>query len=265
MPSTLDLQELRLAQSELSDRAVRDVQRYWGTLDLDRPERARNGLLEFVPAVTAAYGEGSATVAADWYDDMRVGVGARQRFAAAPASAVAVNRVQDSVRYGARHLFTENPGQMLLFLGGAVQGFVQQPGRETIQQNATRDPASHGWRRRASADACAYCAYMAVVLDQPNYERAASKYHDGCRCVPVMVFAGSELPEQPNGDEWRGVFDQARADILREREQLPGWRTMRRGDRSRRYPEYQVTTKNILARARRMQPSLFRDGVRLAA
>lgn len=259
MTTLADLQRRSATLEVIVGAAQQDANGLWQSLLTDDAERAAAGLRRALPEVAEQYGSMAANNAVVWYEDVRPN-SARQ-YRPRPYVPESLASARGLATWAATPLFSGDLASSLSRVLGTTQKLVTDHDRTTVEQNITRDPIGHGWRRRASADACAYCAYMAVVLDQPNYETAAKRYHDDCRCVPVMVFAGDTLPEQPNGDEWRGVFDQARADILRERRELPGWSSLRRSGRSRRYPEYQLTTKNILARARRLEPGLFRDGV----
>ncbi|HLR97049.1 MAG TPA: hypothetical protein VK053_21185 [Jiangellaceae bacterium] len=259
MTTAADLQRRSATLEIIVGAAQEDVGGLWRSLLTDDAERAAAGLRRALPEVVEQYGSMAADNAVIWYEDVRP-AGARS-YRARKFTPSSLATAEGLATWAATPLFSGDVGGAVSRVLGTTQKLVTDHDRETIEQNATRDPIGQGWRRRASADACAYCAYMAVVLDQPNYETAARKYHDNCRCVPVPDLRGDSLPEQPNGDEWRGVFDQARADILRERRELPGWSSLRRSGRSRRYPEYQLTTKNILARARRIEPGLFRDGV----
>ena len=113
MPSAADVDLFREVQARLSGRAKRDLERYWASLDLSRPERVRDGLLEFVPVVTTVYGDATATAAADWYDELRATEGVTGRYAASVAAPVVADQVQARVRYGARHLFTDAPEKIL--------------------------------------------------------------------------------------------------------------------------------------------------------
>src|SRR5690625_6760417 len=107
----------------------------------------RSALLGFVPELTRTYGDAAATVAADWYDEQRALAGAPGRFRAVMAPPLESAIVQQRIRFGAQHLFTDAPDGMLPFLRGAVQGYVIQPSRETIRHSTLADPAASGWQR----------------------------------------------------------------------------------------------------------------------
>lgn len=244
--------------------AQEDLGGAWKSLLSDPVERAAAGMREALPAVVEEYGALAADNAAIWYEDMRPASAAKYTPKAfAPKS---LTDATGLTTWGVTPLFQDDPATAWERLAGTVQRLVADHDRTTVEENITRDPAGFGWRRRASADACAYCAYMAVVLDQPNYETASKKYHDNCRCVPVMAFQGETIPEQPNGAEWEAVFNDAYAAVSRDqwaaRRRSPG---MRERDFFKKHPNLSLTTKNILHRARRIEPGLFRDGVHAKA
>ncbi len=258
-----DLEYRRATLDMVVVAAQEDLGGLWRSLLTDDVERAAMGLREAVPAVVEVYGQTAAGNAAVWYEDVRpAGAGTFRPEPYVPAS---LSEAVGRTTWAVTPLFSGDAEGAWTRLAGTVQKIVMDHDRVTVEENVTKDPAAFGWRRRASADACAYCAYMAVVLDQPDYETAAKKYHDDCNCEPVMAFHGDTIPAQPNEGPWLATFEKAREAIAEERVRLPGWNTMRRGARIKNYPEYQLNTKNILARARRLEPDLFRDGVRAAA
>jgi hypothetical protein len=153
-------------------------------------------LLEFVPVLTSTYGDAAATVAADWYDDVRASEGVRGRFAATLADPFPAEAVEARVRFGASHLFTATPALMLPFLSGAVDEYVLQPGRDTIQRSAVADPAASGWHRQASAGACNFCRMLAGRGGVYRQETAAFAAHGNCGCVAVPSW-DADAPEVP--------------------------------------------------------------------
>ncbi|HLR93008.1 MAG TPA: hypothetical protein VK053_00650 [Jiangellaceae bacterium] len=247
--------------------AQEDLGGLWRSLLNDPVERAAMGLREVVPAVAEAYGQAAAGNAVVWYEDVRP-AGARV-YRARPFVPASLAEVEGLTTWAATPLFSNDQAAAWERVTGLLQKAIADHDRATVEGNVDRDPIGRGWRRRASADACAFCAYMAVAVGNlrgPLDEAEASEaYHDHCNCVPVPVLDGDTLPEQPNGDAWLDTF-QAAYDAV-DREQRAAYRrwTGRRHDFLRAHQDLTLTTKNILARARRLEPDLFRDGVRLAA
>lgn len=199
MVTRVDVQRIQAANQSIARLAIRDLEAFWSTLDLTRPEAARDALLEFVPTLTATYGEVAAVVAADWYEDLRAASGAPGRFAPLLADPVPAVAVHSTVRFGARHLWTDTPTQTLSFLNGAVQRYALQPGRETIILSARQDP----WRPRfarvpSGPTTCAFCLMLASrgpVYWSRQTAGEMSKFHSDCDCAVVPIGPRDELPD----------------------------------------------------------------------
>lgn len=196
MPSASDVEALRAANRELVRRVERDLNGFWASLDLSKPERVRDALLRFVPALTTAYGDAAAVVAADWFDAVRASEGVPGRFRAGLAAAFPAEFVESRVRFGAGHLFTADPGQTLVFLAGAVQEYVLQPGRDTVARAAVEDPAASGWERRVRGDGCRFCRGLASRGAVYRKETAGFASHGHCTCVAVPSW-DPNAPEVP--------------------------------------------------------------------
>lgn len=215
MPTRSDVERLQAVNRGVVALARRDLNAFWSTLDLTKPEAARDALLRFVPALVEQYGEVAASVAADWYDDLRVAAGGRSRFSAALADGVNPEAVAGTTRYGAGHLFTDAPAGMLDFLQVAVSKFVLQPGRDTVIRSASRDPMRPRWARVPSgAETCAFCLMLAsrgpVYLTETSAGQMR-KYHGDCDCLPTPVFARDELPEGYDPEELYAKYQEARS------------------------------------------------------
>lgn len=188
--------DLRSTNADITSLALRDLRSFWSSLDLGRPEAARNQLLRFTPQLVAKYGEIAATVAADWYDDLRFEADVPGRFAAEMADVASSERVAARARYAAGHLFTENPEATLALLDGAVQKYVLEPSRNTIVRSVARDPKATGWARHTRADGCDFCRFLAQR--GAVYKEATARFasHDDCNCTS----APSWDPDAPEVD-----------------------------------------------------------------
>lgn len=164
----------------------RDLTAYWQTLDLGRPDMARDALLRYVPRLTTLYGEAAAVVAADWYDELRAAAAVGGQFTAVLADPFPARFVEERVRFGVRHLWTPTPEQTLEFLSGAASEYGLQPGRDTIANSVSSDPQGTGWHRETSATACKFCRMLAgrggVYRSEAHATFAA---HGNCNCVAV--------------------------------------------------------------------------------
>jgi len=188
--SAVEVARFRAGNLEISRLADRDLRALWRSLDLGSPRGARNALLSNVPVLTDMYGEQSAALAAEWYDDMRAAERVPGRYRARMASTVPADYVRQRVRYGAGHLFTATPELMLPFLSTAISEYVLQPGRDTIQRSSIEDPDAAGWHRETRptetyADGCGFCQMLAGRGGVYKWETAPFAAHGNCNCVAV--------------------------------------------------------------------------------
>lgn len=227
MPSAADIAQYRAQQAGIAALVKRDLTDFFTSLDLSRPEAARDALLAYMPTLVTEYGETAASVAADWYDDMRFAERVGGRFRAEMADAVADAVIESQVRFGATHLFTDNPTGTLDFLTLAATKYALYPGRSTIARSANRDPAASGWQRITRPGACKFCRMLAGRGGVYKRETVHFASHGDCNCaavpswdrsapeVDVAAYVASERtsrmsPEQRerNTDRVRGFLDQ---------------------------------------------------------
>lgn len=244
MVARSDLEPYRLATSELS-RLVREaLEAFFRSLDLSKPEESRDALLEFVPILTEQYGAVAATMAAEFYEDLRAASGASGRFAAVTAASVPAGAVEAKVRFLASHLWTPNPTEMLGGLQTAADKYVKQPGRETIMSNARREGIRFA-RVPTGDKTCAWCLMLAsrdaVYVSKESAGDIGSGYGDGfhgdCDCLVTPIRTASDYPE--------GYLPDAYYDMYMEARKAAG-----SGD-----------TKEIAAAMRRLYPDALTDGV----
>lgn len=197
-----DAARLRTGMGAVTAAVQRDLRGFWGTLNLNNPEAARNALVAYVPRLVDRYGDAANAVAADWYEQTRAAqLGARYgTFRTVLAAAVPAAAMESTVRYSAGHLFTENPIGTFLLLNGAVQRQTLQSARETIVDNVARDPARPKYARVVkSAHPCEFCLMLAsrgavypseeaATIASGRSKRAGLEFHDHCDCQPVAVF-----------------------------------------------------------------------------
>lgn len=175
-----DLAELvRLAQTDL--RVVFDRN--------TDPEAARDDLLVVMPRLIAVYGSAAATLAADWYDDLRDAEGFRgARFTAAPAELPDEGRAETLVRWGVGGLFAATSDWASAFnqTAGGMQRVIADADRQTITQASTEDNRSPGWEWSSTGAGCGFCIDMAG-------ERTGSEFnsHDACHCIAAPRFTRS--------------------------------------------------------------------------
>jgi hypothetical protein len=196
MVTSSEATKLREIQSGVAVLVRGDLDGFFGSLNLDKPEKVRDALLQFVPILTRRYGEGAASVAANWYDDVRGGVNVRNRFRAQVASPVDADRVERAVRFAAQHLFTATPALALPSLAAPIQRYAIEPARLTIARSVNADPDAYGWSRRAGPGSCRFC--RTLEARRRIYKRSTADFasHNDCNCVAVPNF-NAKAPEVP--------------------------------------------------------------------
>lgn len=183
MVSPADAEVLRQAQRGIRALIVRDLTAFFGSLNLSRPESARDALLEFVPLLVAQYGESAAAVAADWYDEVRAAAGVPGRFRAEMADSPYQSATDGMVRRAAGALFTDSPTDALVTLTASAGKYALAAGRQTIVTSTHRDPRTSGWQRVTRAGACRFCRMLAGRGDVYKESTAHFASHGSCNCA----------------------------------------------------------------------------------
>lgn len=236
------LEEFRQANAQLSSLVRAELEAFFLSLNLSRPEAARDALMEFMPILTDQYGQVAATLAADWYEELRASDGAVGGFRAVAADSVPAGAVEAKVRYLASHLWTPEPAAMLGGLLTAADKYVKQPGRDTVAVNAKREGVR--WARvPTGAKTCSWCLVLAsrdaVYLSESSAKRDSSgeHYHGDCDCQAVRIAKESDYPPGYLPDRYYEMYQSARDEA-------------RSGD-----------IKDISAAFRRLHPDVVNDGV----
>lgn len=208
--------ELAQAFVDLNVLAARDLGRIWRALR--EGDNAAEALHDVLPALIDRYGAAAATVAADWYDELRATLGVGGRFVAIPAD------VADS---GAHALVgwaldtAQTDASALALLEGGMQRRVVNFGRFTIMESSLSDPRADGWQRLGRGANCPFCDLL--ISRGAVYTKATADFgaHDDCNCIAVPAFGGQprevkpykpslRYPDTPSGRDRRAA-DQARA------------------------------------------------------
>lgn len=207
------LERFRLANRTLSESVRAALESFFRSLDLSKPDVARDALLEFLPALTEQYGAVAATMAADWYEELRGASGAAGRFQAVTARSVPTEAVEAKVRYLSGHLWTPEPATMLGGLLTAADKYVKQPGRDTIAHNAKREGVRFA-RVPTGAKTCSWCLTLAsrdaVYLSKKSAGGDGHKYHGACDCVATRIGKESDYPEGYLPDNYYSMYQAAR-------------------------------------------------------
>lgn len=220
MPSWAQVSEHQRRVGDIVTVATEELLAALREFDLDDAARAQAQITELLPLIGNDYADMTAVASGDWYEDLRAdAVGGR--YTARLADPPREGQYRALAGWAAQPLWERGDALLLISrLSGGLQRLIRQSGRETIIENAERDPALQDaevrYRRAASAGACAFCAMLATrgaVYHEDQVEASLTgrrwkfKAHDYCNCEPVPVFPGDDL-ETPS---WYGDYESAYA------------------------------------------------------
>lgn len=186
MATRAQVERIRTANAEIVRLARAEFDSLVASLDLSRPDLVRDALTEYLPALTAEYGDLAASVAAEWFEELYAASGRKARFTPSLAPVVDSRAIEGTVKWAAGSLYAETP-TVAPALRAAVSRWVLQPGRETVARNASRTSAR--WARVPSgSETCAFCLLTAsrgFVYTTEQTAGRGNEYHDDCDCVPT--------------------------------------------------------------------------------
>lgn len=184
MISPADLAVLQAEQEAIRQLVLRDLENFWSYVDLSKPERARNALLQYVPLLVRQHGESASAIAAEWYDEVRAAQGVAGAFRALMVESPYLDAVDGAVRRAAASLFVEgHADDALTSLSAAIPKYTLAAGRRTISYSTEQDPRAQGWQRVVRAGACGFCRMLAgrgAVYKQSTVHFAS---HGSCNCA----------------------------------------------------------------------------------
>lgn len=198
MATAAQVAQFRAANASIVAAVERDLDNFFGHVDLSNPARALNALLQYIPLLTQRYGEIAAALAADWYEELRAdaveqgivaAIGRAVSYDVITADPVAQRVARESVQAAKYLLETQDtPDAFISRLRGNVTRYVLQPSRDTITRNAHRDRAARGWARYTRPGTCDFCAALSGRGGVYTEQSARFASHDHCNCVTAPVF-----------------------------------------------------------------------------
>lgn len=168
--------------------------------------RDTEALVQYASALVQKYGEGSAELACQMYDEVAQASG-KTLPAAEPAEPASPLEVAKAV-YGT----LSSPPQMK----GAVSRMVKQAGADTTLKNALRDGAEWAWVPQG--DTCAFC----ITLASRGWQRASKKairkghaehIHAHCDCTYAIRFDSRTNVAGYDPDKYLKIYNDAGGDI----------------------------------------------------
>ena len=183
--------ELRLGQSEirrLVESRMNEIVEYLaGRPDLTL-EQFRNSLIAQTNLVVSLYGDVAASMAAEWFDEMRVMEGVAGSFRATPfASPYDEAAVEGMVRRAVGPMFDDVPdvAAVMRTVSQNVGKYVLGAARETIRRNSFIDPNGQGFQRVARGETCDFCLMLVGRGAVYKKETAFFASHGDCDCAAV--------------------------------------------------------------------------------
>lgn len=159
--------------------ALRDLRRFWRSLDQSDPIAVRNALERFWPELIATYGEVVVTLAADRFEELT-------NLPAEPVRPVDPERANERMRWGITPLFSGH-GDALALLALLLDELVKQPGRSTMTRSAARHRLAYV-RVPMGANTCDFCLGFAARGPIRGNPEDARTFHGNCDCrVEVVI------------------------------------------------------------------------------
>lgn len=173
----------------------------------------RDDLIAFAYALVTKYGEGSAAVACELYDEIAKLSGVSVP-AAIPADLPSINDVGKALNGTIKQTQNENA------ISSTIGRLVKQVGQDTTIQNAMRDKAQVAWI--PNGDTCAFC----ITLASRGWEDAANvavnngqaaHIHANCDCAYGVRFNKQSGVNGYDPDRYKAMYDNSGGDTSTEK------------------------------------------------
>jgi hypothetical protein len=198
------------------------------------PTEIRKALFDVLPSLVDRWSLASASVAADWYDELRAAKAIAGRFTAIvpPLDNLGAEALAG---WGAQPLHELQPVNLdtpsnllrpsdtqpatlspLELAQSRVEGGLQKrlvnAANETVTHSAAEDPNARGWMRQTRPEACKFCVMVASRLGVFTKVTATFACHEKCYCEALPVWGGEALPVKPYkpSDKPMNAADRAR-------------------------------------------------------
>lgn len=205
MATLAEVEQHRTAVESVSTLAVAELASQWADLP-DTPLALAGPLAELLVELYGDFSPLAATIAADFYEDLRDQASVPGSYTAVLAPEASVDQIQASASWASSGAWLDDQ-KALRDAAGSLDRAITTRDRETISLNVGRDPAAPRYARHASANACAFCAMNAARGPVfRSSDAAATKYHDFCACTAVPAWRPSDYQEAPYVADWRQAY-----------------------------------------------------------
>jgi hypothetical protein len=221
-----------------------DVVTLMNSLEGEPVPRTAYFLREALPEVVELYGAAAGELSVNYYEEIRGSSSARSAYTPVARTGGLAALTQDAIGFTAAQLTNQVAFSTVVgTLAGNMQRAVNGVDRETLRFNIVTDPDGTLYQRVPSASACAFCRTVAVVAE-PS-EAYGEKYHSYCRCQSLPVFRGQSRAEVPGETQTKAAYDLANKELQRRREEV-SYRSLKRNQAAKLYPDLTLTTENHL-------------------
>lgn len=181
----------------------------WGAISHLSPDQIKTALIVAIPDLIDKYGSMSASIAAEWYEEL-IGRSAVVPDLYKPEAYAA------STRWAITPLYKEGSNRALALshLISASTRHAKAYGREVIDESVARDPKVFYSRVPSGPSTCDFCLILAsrgpVYKSRSTARMAESDgrlFHDDCDCVQVPM-RGNWVPDPASPREFRWEGDQ---------------------------------------------------------
>lgn len=197
MVSTAEALRFRSGLVDVSKMAQSDLRRLIRKVDLSKGKQARDDLGEVFEPLAQEYAGLSAAMAAEWFEDVRIGDGVDTPFTADIASlddyqvkstaySAGAPLVEGGLTTDAANLYVWGINKLVM---GAASG--------TILANTEADSEAYGWKRIARANGCDFCVMLTGrggVYRSESTAAFAAHDHCGCTAAPSWDSSAKEVP-----------------------------------------------------------------------
>jgi hypothetical protein len=173
---------------------------------------AIEALQELLPPVVDNWATAAASVAADWYDQLRQEKAIKGRFTALVPDLGDLGAKQ-LADWAAQPLRLAEPNWDLArsHVEAGLQLRVSNSARKTVMTSSLADPQALGWQRVATANGCGWCQMLASRGAVYSEKTVTFGAHDHCNCTATPAWGGEPLPVKPYEPSKRNVSDADRA------------------------------------------------------
>lgn len=167
-----------------------------------KPAELRPALFDVLPALVDKWGMAAASVAADWYDELRDAAAVAGRFTAIvpPLDNLGAEALAgwgtDALK--AEPVTLDSPTVTAQSrVEGGLQKRLVNAANLTVTESTVQDPAARGYMRRTRPQACKFC--LMVASRGGVYTKASATFacHERCYCEAVPAWGGQAMPVSP--------------------------------------------------------------------